>query len=120
MKKNWFQDQRGIGLPEAIVSVAILGTAVVTFVAALSAGSIAVREGDQEVVVQRLARNQLEYIKSCPYDTTYSTVDEPEGYNISIDVGYTADNDADIQKVSVTVSRDGEDVLTVEDFKVNR
>ena len=120
MRKTWVQNQRGIGLPEAIVSVAIIGTAVITFVAALSAGSIAVREGDKEVVAQRLALNQLEYIKSCPYDTTYSIVDKQEGYNISVEVDPTADNDADIQKVSVTISRDGEDVLTVESFKVNR
>ena len=115
-----FQDQRGLGLPESIVAVAILGVAVVAFVSALSAGSIAVREGDQEVVSQRLARTQLEYIKSCPYDTTYSTVDEPEGYTISIGVGPTSDNDTDIQKITVTIYRDGEGILTVEDYKVNR
>ena len=115
-----FQDQRGLGLPESIVAVAILGVAVVAFVSALSAGSIAVREGDQEVVSQRLARTQLEYIKSRPYDTTYSTVDIPEDYTISVGVAPTSDNDTDIQKITVTISRDGEDILTVEDYKVNR
>lgn len=114
------QDQKGLGLPEATVAVAIIGVAVVTFVAALSAGSIAVREGDQEVVAQRLARTQLEYIKSCPYDTTYSKVDEPEGYTISLGVDPTSDNDTDIQKITVTVSRNGEDILAVEGYKVNR
>jgi len=115
-----FQDQRGFGLPESIAAVAILGVAVVAFVSALSTGSIAVREGDQEVVSQRLARTQLEYIKSRPYDTTYSTVDTPEGYTISVGVGPTSDNDTDIQKITVTIARDGEDILTVEDYKVNR
>lgn len=118
--KIWVQDQRGLGLAESIVAVAILGVAVVAFVAALSAGSIAVREGDQEVVAQRLVRTQLEYIKGYPYDTTYSKVDEPEGYTITVGVDPTSDNDTDIQKITVTISRDGEDILTVEDYKVNR
>jgi len=114
------QDQGGLGLPESIVAVAIIGVAVVTFVAALSAGSIAVREGDQEAVAQRLVRTQLEYIKSCPYDTSYSKVDEPEGYTISVGVAPTSDNDTDIQKITVTISRGVEDILTVEGYKVNR
>jgi len=120
--KVWFQDQRGLGLPETLVTVSIMGIAIVTFVSALSAGSIAVREGDQEVVAQRLARTQLECIKGFPYDTTYSKVDEPEGYTISVGVDSIpeAEGDTDIQKITVTISRGGEDILTVEDYKVNR
>jgi prepilin-type N-terminal cleavage/methylation domain-containing protein len=116
----WFQDQRGLSLPESIVAVSIVGMAVVAFVTALSAGSIAVREGGQEVVAQRLARNQLEYIKSCPYATTYSTVEAPEGYTISVVVGATPDNDSDIQKIRVTIQKNANNILTVEDYKVNR
>ena len=120
--KVWFQDQRGLGLPETLVAVSIMGIAIVTFVSALSAGSIAVREGDQEVVAQRLARTQLECIKGFPYDTTYSKIDEPEGYTISVGVDSIpeAEGDTDIQKITVTISRGGEDILTVEDYKVNR
>jgi len=118
--KVWFQDQRGLGLPESIVAVSIVGMAVVTFVTALSVGSIAVREGGQEVVVQRLARNQLEYIKSCPYATTYSTIEAPESYTIAIEVDATPDNDTDIQKIKVIIYQNASALLTVEDYKVNR
>ena len=116
------QDQKGLALPESIVAVAIIGVGVVAFVSALSAGSIAVREGGQEVVAQRLARTQLEYIKSCPYDTSYSKVDEPEGYTISggVDSIPEAEGDTDIQKITVTILRDGDSIMTVEDYKVNR
>jgi len=114
------QDQRGLSLAESVVAVAIVGVAVVAFVTALSAGSIAVREGGQGVVAQRLVRTQLEYIKSCPYATTYSTVDTPEGYTISVEVDSTPDNDADIQKVTVTIFRDGDNITAVENYKVNR
>jgi type II secretory pathway pseudopilin PulG len=117
------QDQRGLGLVESLIAVAILGVAVVAFVIALSAGSIAVREQDQEVVAQSLAQTQLEYIKSYTYDptaTTYPAVDTPAGYAISVDVISIPDTDDDIQKITVTISRDVGDILTVEDYKVNR
>lgn len=124
--KVWVQDETGLGLVESLAAVAILGVAVVAFVVALSTGSIAVREGDQEVVAQSLVRTQLEYIKNYPYDpeaTTYPKVATPEGYDISVVVSSIpeADSNTEIQKITVTISRDdGEEILTVEDYKVNR
>jgi len=69
-----FRGQRGIGLVETLVAVAVLGTAVVAFAVALSAGSIAVGDHDGEAVAQGLAQSQLEYTKSYAYSpgaTTY-------------------------------------------------
>lgn len=117
------QEERGLGLVESMVAVAILGVAVVVFVTALSTGSIAVREREQEAVAQGLVRTQLEYTKGYPYDseaTTYPAVDTPQGYAISVIVSSVPDTDSDIQKVMVTISREGTDILTVEDYKVNR
>lgn len=123
--RGWVQAERGLGLVESLVAVAILGVVVVAFVIALSAGSIAVRQGDEEVVAQSLVRTQLEYTKGYPYNpaaTTYPAVDTPEGYSISVEVGSIpeAEGDTDIQKITVTISRGGEDILTVEEYKVNR
>lgn len=119
--KNRAQGQKGLGLVETLVAVAILGTSVVAFVTALSAGSIAVGKQDEAVVAQSLVQTQLEYTKSYAYDpeaTTYPTVDTPEGYTIS--VGVTSVPDTDIQKITVTISRDSENIITVADYKVNR
>jgi type II secretory pathway pseudopilin PulG len=121
--KVWIRDERGLGLVESLAAVAVLGVTVVAFVVALSTGSIAVRESDQEAVAQSLVRSQLEYIKNYPYDpaaTTYPKVAELEGYDISVEVSPIPDTDTDIQQVTVTISRDGEEILTVEDYKVNR
>ena len=127
--KQWFgklralQDERGLSLVEALIAVAIVGSTAVTFVVALSTGSIAVRESDQEVVAQSLVRSQLEYTKGYPYDpdaTTYPTVNATAGYAVSVNVTSTPDTDTDIQKITATISREGEDILTVEDYKVNR
>ena len=121
--KNRTQGQKGLGLVETLVGVAILGTSVVAFVNALSAGSIAVGKQDEEVVAQSLVQTQLEYTKSYAYDpeaTTYPTVETPEGYTISVGVTSVPDTDTDIQKITVTISRDSENILTVSDYKVNR
>ena len=122
-KLQWHQDEKGVALVESLVAVAILGTTVVALIISLATGSIAIRETDQEVVVQSLARTQLEYIKGYTYDpdaTTYPTVSTPPGYTISVGVSSTPDADPDIQKVTANISRDGELILTIEDYKVNR
>jgi Tfp pilus assembly protein PilV len=118
-----FRSQRGIGLMETLVAVAVLGTAVVAFAVALSAGSIAVGDHDGEAIAQGLAQSQLEYAKSYAYSpgaTTYPLVETPEGYSISVDVSAVPGTDADIQKITVTVSRAGEEIMQVQDYKVNR
>ena len=130
------KDERGLGLVESVVAVAILGIAMVSFVTALSTGSIAVREGDQETVAQSLAHAQMEYVKSYPYqreavtypyayiyDETYNPdpIILPEGYDIHVAVSSIPEAAAtDIQKITVTISREGVDRLTVDNYKVNR
>lgn len=135
--KGWVHDQRGFGLVESLVAVAILGVAVVALVIVLSAGTVAVGECNQQMVAQSLARTQLEYTKSYPYDSgadTYPYVDTydephnpspitlPEGYAIAVEVEAILEpaTDDNIQKIIVTISRDGEDILTIEDYKVYR
>ena len=117
------RDERGLSLIEALVAISVTAVAVVAIVTALSSGAIAVGEGESEAVAQRLARTQLEYVKGSSYDAvgaSYSTLDTPEGYALSFDVDTVPDTDNDIQKITVTVSQDGEDILEVEDYKVNR
>ena len=122
-KLKVFRDEEGLTLVESLIAVAIVGIALVAFAVALSTGSIAVWESDQEVTVQSLARTQMEYIKGYPYDsgaTTYPTINTTDNYSISVAVSSTPDADSDIQKVTANISRDGQVLLTIEDYKVNR
>lgn len=115
--------QRGLGLVETLAAVAILGTAIVTFVAALSAGSLAVNEQGNEVVAQRLVQTQLEYTKSVTYNgtaTTYPTVAAPAGYDITVKVTSVPNTDNQIQKITVTVARGGQDLLSAAEYKMDR
>jgi len=124
--KPWFdklkmlQDETGLSLVESVVAVAIIGTAVVALVAALSTGSIAVNSLEEQVVAQRLATSQLESIKGSPYNTTYPVIDTPTGYAISVGISSIPDADPDIQKITVAISHEGADVLSIENYKANR
>ena len=122
-KLEVLQDEKGLTIVESLIAVAIVGVTLVAFAVALSTGSLAVWESDQEVTVQSLARTQMEYIKGYLYDpdaTTYPTVNTTDNYSISVAVSSTPDADSDIQKVTANISQSGQVLLTVEDYKVNR
>jgi type II secretory pathway pseudopilin PulG len=117
--------ERGISLVESLVTIAIISVTLTAFAVALSTGSLAVNENGEEVVTQSLARSQMEYIKGYPYDpdaTTYPVVNAPNGYSISVSVDPIADPAADtnIQKVTANISRDGQVLMTIQDYKVQR
>ena len=123
--KRWSRrpGQAGLGLVETLVAVAILGTSVVAFAVSLSAGAIAVGEQDGMVTAQSLAQTQLEDTKSYAYDAgagTYPAVAAPAGYAVTVGVSAVPGTDADIQKITVTVSLGGVGILMIEDYKVNR
>lgn len=121
--RTCLRDERGIGLAETLIAITIIGITAVAFISSLSTGALAVRESDQETVAQQLVMSQLEYLKSLPYDTTgasYPTIDTPSGYTIFVETDAAIYSDTDIQELTVTVYLDGESLLTVAAYKVNR
>jgi Tfp pilus assembly protein PilV len=117
------RNQKGIGLVETLIAVAILGTAVVAFVVYLSVGSLASNELNKETIAQGLAQTQIEYVKNYAYNpsaTTYPVLTPPATYSVTVGVSAVPGADTNIQKITVTVSKDGVRLLTVYDYKVNR
>ena len=117
------KDQAGIGLVETLVAIAILGTGVTAFVSDLSAGSLAVNIRGEATLAQGLAQTQMEVIKAAPYDKNgraYPAVETPAGYSVGVAVDSSLSGDENLQKVTVTVGHDGNNVLTLEDFKAKR
>jgi Tfp pilus assembly protein PilV len=117
--------QAGVGLVETLIAVAILGVTLVALLAAISTGSRGVAITEERVTAENLARSQLEYAKSKTYFTapaSYATVTPPAGYTVSAEATsiLEAGADSSIQKITVTVTRDGVTLLTVEDYKVDR
>ncbi len=123
-KSSALPGEKGASLVESLMAVAIMTIAVTAFLAAFSTGSLAVRRADKGVTAENLARSQLEYTKSQAYvvaPASYDTITPvPAGYSISSDATSVAGRDANIQKITVTATRDGKVLLVLEDFKLNR
>jgi type II secretory pathway pseudopilin PulG len=120
LKSARLNSQKGIGLVETLIAVAILGTSVVAFVVALSVGSLTANEQNQETVAQSLAQTQMEYTKNYPYAVTYPVLAAPVTYSVFVDVLGVPGADINIQKITVTVLKDNVNIFTVSDYKVNR
>jgi len=114
----------GIGLVEALISVAILGLALTALLSAVSTGSMAVSRTDERVTAENLARSQLEYTKSQPYQTlpaSYATVTpSPDDYGVTVAAEPVPGGDGSITKITVTVTRNSKELLVAEDYKVAR
>ncbi len=118
------RDEEGVGLVETLIAVGILGLALTALLAAVSTGSLATSRSQERVTAENMARSQLEYVKSQPYATppaSYATVTpSPGGYAVSAVVEAIPDADSAIEKVTVTVTRDGKTLFVTEDYKVDR
>jgi len=114
--------ETGVGLVETLIAVAITAVAITALLGALSTGSLAVVRTDERVTAENLARTQMEYTKGLAYlaaPASYATISAPAGYSISADSASVSGRDTDIQKITVSVSYDG-DTFTLEDFKLDR
>jgi Tfp pilus assembly protein PilV len=117
-----YNAQRGLGLAETLVAVAILGTAGTAFISGLSAGALSTGAHETLAVSQGIAQSQMEYSKSYTYNSaavTYPTVAVPPGYSVSVSVTSVPGTDVNIQKITVSVSGNG-NTLTLQGYKVNR
>ena len=117
--------ERGVGLVETLIAVAILSLTLTVLLSAVSTGSLAVSRADERAVAENLARSQLEYTKSQTYmspPAVYAIVTPPAGYTVAVAAAAisTPSTNAAIEKITVSVSRGGRSLLSVEDFKVNR
>ncbi|MEW6034287.1 MAG: type II secretion system protein [Chloroflexota bacterium] len=118
------QKQGGISLVEVLIALAIVATAVAMFLTSLSTGSRTVALIYERTTAENLARSQLEYTKSLDYTPAPSSYDTtpslPSGFTLSARSLPLVGRDDNIQRIVVTVYRDGESVLSVEALKVNR
>jgi len=118
------QQQEGFGLVEVLIATAITATAIVMFLGTISTGSGQVGFIYERITAENLARSQLEYTKSQPYMTapaSYTPITTlPLEFTVTAEASAVTGRNNNIQKIIVTVYRNMEPVLVIEDFKVDR
>ncbi len=142
-KFRFLQGQKGIGLLETLIAVAILGAIGVSLLTALDTNARATRTLDEQVVATNLATAYIEAIKAWEYQEDYpkdqpplDSIIIPPQYDINVNITFSSDGDTTdgitwgdyniedpqtIQKLAVTVSRDdGRHILTICAFKTKR
>jgi prepilin-type N-terminal cleavage/methylation domain-containing protein len=135
------KNEKGFALVEVLVALALTGIIATAFLLAISTSSKAILVADERTTAESLARSQMEDIKNELYidyssdpHGVYITTGTPAVYSISFtvvpfdpgtgnpynEVGGIFVRDDGIQKITVTVAHQGNDVLTLEGYKVNR
>jgi len=134
-------NELGMTLVEILVALAILGITAVAFLSGAATALKAVIITQERVAAESLAKSEIEYIKSLDYgslptvpwsyglpsdppewDLTHALPPGYDGYSIEVDAEFTSGHTGadDIQKLIVTVEKDGRQLLEVEDYKVDR
>ena len=115
------KNEKGFTLIEVLVALAILGLIAVTFLMALSTASKAIIIADERTTAESLARSQMEYIKEQDYNVagTYATITPPANYEIVSPIT-VEELQTGLQKITVIIRHYDKDVITLEDYKVNR
>jgi len=115
-------NEKGFNLLEVLVGTAILATITVVFLSAIYSGLFGAGVGQDIYTAENLLQNQIEDIKSLPYDDTCNyplTVCSQDNLTISISVidESPPEYPNTLQRITITVHQEGQDLLTVETYK---
>lgn len=120
LKKN----QSGLVLIETLIAFAVLSLMILGLLNGLMTSSKATITAREQAIAESLARSQAEYIKSLGYLSTY-----PIDPSITLATGWTIpapvvelvhSMDDGIQKITITPEHQGEQILSISIYKVNR
>ena len=117
------RSERGFALMESLIAVASLGLTLVVCIAGLSTGLLATGQADRLSTAHELARSQVEYTKNDAFHVapfTYPTVTPPATYAVTSTASTISGGDANVESITVSVSKDGVAVFSLEGYKVNR
>jgi len=137
LKKN----EKGFSLIEVVIALLLMGIIGIALLIGLATASKAIFIADERATAESLARSQMEYVKNQDYidysadpHDVYDEITPPAGYSIGStavpfdpvtgqpysEAGGIFVQDDGIQKITVTVSHNGKEIITLEDYKVDR
>lgn len=106
---------------ESITAVAVLGIAGVALISALATAVMTSGTVNDRVEAAQIVSRQIEYAKTLAYQAApseYDTVEVQQPYSVTCQAASLAEGNQ--QKLLVTVYKNGQSILTAEDYKVNR
>jgi prepilin-type N-terminal cleavage/methylation domain-containing protein len=112
--------EKGNSLIEVIVALALLGIVSVMFLGGVINSSNARVAADARVSSKILAEGIIDSVKKMDYDTSYNITIPEEFSTYSANLTVTSMSNGNIQKLTVVISHLAQNVLTLEDYKVNR
>jgi prepilin-type N-terminal cleavage/methylation domain-containing protein len=115
-----FKSEKGISLIETICAVAILSIIAVAFLSALATTSTARATNEERSSAKILAETIMENIKTEQFNLSYEPYIPPEFVGYTAIVTATSERNGNIQKIVVTIHHQGQDVLSLESYKVDR
>jgi len=126
--RNFVRQKEGITFLETVIALAILGVVSVSFLNGLTTASKSVFITDEHSTAESLAESQMEWVKNSVYlydTTTYSTAPIPDGkdffqYSANVLASPLHTPDDGIQKITVIIKRSGNNVFSLEGYKVDR
>lgn len=128
------REQKGLSLIEVLIGLSILGVVIIALLAGLITAVLGVGQVDQRTMALNLARSQIEYVKSEPYEDPANTIEElralytiisdipdsdiPEGYSIT---GIVSKIEAGVlQQIAVTVTYGDGKSVQLDGYRTNR
>jgi len=112
--------EKGVSLVEVLVALALLGIISVLFLGSLANSSSSRVTADNRVSAKILAESLIDNIKMQSYEPAYSITVPPEFVGYSANLTVESMPSGNIQKLIVTVKYLDRQVLTLEDYKVDR
>jgi len=124
--------ERGMTLIEVLIALSIIATVSTTFLVGMSTSSKYVIVNQEHVNAESLAKSQMEAIKRWEYDAAgippnyeaAKLTDITTGYDINIaaerleaDPDNDPSEDDGLQQITVTITRGGRTILTLEGYK---
>ena len=111
------KSEAGFSLIETIITIAVLGVIGVAFLGGLGTSSKALAITDERETARNLAQSQMEYVMKQPYAISYAAAPIPgeyDGYTAAIAADSILSRDQDIQKIMVTIIRQGRPIVISE------
>jgi prepilin-type N-terminal cleavage/methylation domain-containing protein len=112
--------EKGFTALETIIAVALIGIISAAFMNSLTTVCESFVTVDSETTARNLAESQMEFVKGQVYGDNYTPASVPTeygGYTVEI---VTSQLRIDIQRVTVSVDRGGEEITTLHSYKMNR